>query len=80
MSDEPRKLNCDEAIQMLFEFLDNELDQHDHDAVEAHLHDCRACFSRAEFDKRLRGLIKGQDTASAPTALRDRIKKITDQF
>ncbi len=80
MSDQPRKLNCDEAIRMLFEFLDNELDEHNHTAVEAHLHDCRACFSHAEFDKRLRGLVKGKDTSNAPDTLRDRIKKITDQF
>lgn len=80
MIDKPRKLNCDEAIRLLFEFLDNELERHDHAAVEAHLHDCRACFSRMEFDKRLRSLVKGTDATSAPVALRDRIKKITEQF
>lgn len=78
MTDKPRKLNCDEAIRLLFEFLDNELERHDHAAVEAHLHDCRACFSRMEFDKRLRSLVKGK--AAAPATLRDRIKKITERF
>lgn len=80
MSDEPRKLNCDEAIRLLFEYLDNELERHDHAAVEAHLHTCRACFSRMEFDKRLRGMVKGRESASAPDALRERIKKITGKF
>lgn len=80
MSETPRRLNCDEAIRLLFEFLDNELEQHDHAAVEAHLHDCRACFSRMEFDKRLRSMVKGPDAATAPEALRERIKKITGQF
>ncbi len=80
MSEEPRKMNCDEAIRLLFEFLDDELERHDHAAVEAHLHECRACFSRMEFDKRLRGMVKGDAIKSAPDALRERIKKITGQF
>lgn len=80
MTDKPRKLNCDEAIRLLFEFLDNELERHDHAAVEAHLHDCRACFSRMEFDKRLRSLVKGKAAATAPATLRDRVKKITERF
>ncbi len=80
MSDTPRKLDCDEAIRLLFEYLDNELEQHDHAAVEAHLHDCRACFSRMEFDKRLRGMVKGPGAAGAPDALRQRIKKIAEKF
>lgn len=83
MSKPPRKLDCDQAIRMLFEYLDNELDEHDHEAIEAHLHDCRACFSRMEFDKRLKGMIKeDQEEAyvSAPDALRGRVKKITDMF
>lgn len=80
MSDQPRKLNCDEAIRLLFEYLDNELAEHDHTAVEAHLHDCRACFSRMEFDKRLRGMVKGGETATPPETLRTRIKKITGRF
>ncbi|UCH52639.1 MAG: zf-HC2 domain-containing protein [Pseudomonadota bacterium] len=80
MSDEPRKINCDEAVRKLFEYLDKELGASDHAAVEAHLHSCRSCFSRMEFDKRLRGMIKGADPASAPDPLRERIKKITERF
>lgn len=80
MSDEPRKLDCDEAIRMLFEYLDNELAQHDHAAVEAHLHDCRACFSRMEFDKRLRTMIKGPEAADAPESLQGRVKDLLGRF
>jgi len=80
MSETPRKLNCDEAIRMLYEFLDNELAQHDHAAVEAHLKTCRACFSRMEFDKRLHGMVKGPAEETVPDALRLRIKKMTEKF
>jgi len=80
MSNQPRKLKCDEAIRLLFEYIDDELEQHDHEAVEAHLEECRACFSRMEFDKRLQGLVKGPDTSAAPEDLRKRVKSILDQF
>jgi len=80
MSDTPRKLNCDEAIRMLYEFLDQELEKQDHAAVEAHLKTCRACFSRMEFDKRLRGLVKGPSDKTVPEALRHRIRKLTEKF
>ncbi len=76
----PRKIDCDEAIRMLFEYLDDELADQDHEAMEAHLHECRACFSRMEFDKRLKGMIKGKEIESAPDALRNRVKKITGLF
>jgi len=66
MSNHPRKLNCDEAISLLFEYIDNELEQHDHDAVE--------------FDKRLQGLVKGPGTSAAPDELRKRVKSILDLF
>ncbi len=80
MTDKPKQLSCDEAIRMLFEFLDNELEQHDHAAMEAHLNQCRGCFSRMEFDKRLKHMIKDADASSAPDELRERVKKITNLY
>ncbi len=80
MPNAPRTIDCSGVIRLLFEYLDNELERHDHMAVEVHLYDCRACFSRMQFDKRLKGMVKGTDTASSPDALRDRITKMTELF
>lgn len=80
MSKEPRSIECDEAIRMVYEFLDNELQHHDHDALDAHIHKCRSCFTRVEFEKRLKGLVKDAPQETAPNNLKLRIKKISEQF
>jgi len=80
MSNTPRKIDCDEAVRLLFAYLDNELANHDHAAMETHLHKCRACFTHVEFEKRLKGMVKDAASASAPDELRQRIKKLTGLF
>jgi len=77
---EPRKIDCDEAIRMVLEYLDNELGTNDHDALEAHIHKCRSCYTRVEFEKRLKTMVKDAPEVSAPDSLKDKIKKLTDQF
>ncbi|MGW8247778.1 MAG: anti-sigma factor family protein [Acidiferrobacterales bacterium] len=80
MNKNPKELECDEAIRMVLEYLDNELGNHDHDALEAHIHKCRACYTRVEFEKRLKGMVQEAPEVSAPDSLKSKIKKITDQF
>lgn len=53
MSDE-MPITCDEALRLLASFLDGELQVVTRDRVEHHLEICRACFSRAEFERRLK--------------------------
>lgn len=80
MSDDPREIECDEAIRMVLEYLDDELEKPDHHALEAHIHKCRSCYTRVEFEKRLKGMVKEAPEISAPDNLKDRIKKLTEKF
>jgi anti-sigma factor (TIGR02949 family) len=80
MSDKPKELECEDAIRMVLEYLDNELKHGDHNALEAHIHKCRSCYSRVEFEKRLKGLVGEAPKTVAPTDLKLKIKKITDSF
>jgi anti-sigma factor (TIGR02949 family) len=80
MSKTSRKLECEEAIRLVLDYLDNELDADDHEAMDKHLHTCRSCFTRMEFEKRLKGKLRKLDVLSAPDALKSRIKKITDLY
>jgi anti-sigma factor (TIGR02949 family) len=50
----PANLRCEEALRLLAEHLDGELDPARHDDVTRHLETCRSCFSRAEFERQLR--------------------------
>lgn len=80
MSKDVKELECEEAIRMVLEYLDNELEHRDHDALENHIHKCRACFTRVEFEKRLKGMVKDTPDEKAPENLITRIKKLSDNF
>ena len=80
MSNKPRKLECEEAIRLVLDYLDNELTGADHEAMEQHLHTCRSCFTRMEFEKRLKGKIHKIESIEAPQALKEKIKKMTDLY
>lgn len=73
-------INCEEVIEQLFEFLDRELDEDLSHRIEHHLKHCRDCFTRAEFEKRLRERVDQAAEAKAPEALRRRLKQIVETF
>jgi len=80
MTDETRKIDCDQAVKLLFQYLDNELERTNHAAMEKHLQSCRSCFSHMEFEKRLKNMIRESNADTAPDDLRARIKKLTERF
>jgi anti-sigma factor (TIGR02949 family) len=47
-------MGCEEALRLLVEYLDRELRPDAQARVEQHLETCRSCFSRAEFERRLK--------------------------
>ncbi len=73
-------INCEEALKHLFEYLDHELDAEHHAQVEKHLRTCRACFSRAEFEKRLKGKLAGLGREAAPASFELRIRRLLDRY
>lgn len=73
-------LTCEEVIEQLFEFLDKELDSARAADIERHMARCRDCFTRAEFERRLRAKVREAGAARAPQRLHDRIKGILDQY
>lgn len=73
-------VNCDEVIEKLFEFLDRELDESTRHEMESHLQTCRGCFSRAEFERRLRARVAELAEVKAPDSLRRRVLVLTARF
>jgi anti-sigma factor (TIGR02949 family) len=74
------KINCDEALRRLFEYLDHELDAQRHAEVEEHLRTCRACYSRAEFERRLKGRLAELGEVSASQALVQRVRRLLESY
>jgi mycothiol system anti-sigma-R factor len=72
--------SCEDALNKLFAYLDRELEEHEHAAMEAHLSECRGCYSRAEFEKKLKEKLSQSGREPAPSGLQQRIRKILQQF
>lgn len=75
-----REPTCEEVIAQLFDWLDRRLDEQREAEIRHHIARCRECFSRAEFERRLRGRIMEAGEAKAPERLRRRVHKLLDEF
>jgi anti-sigma factor (TIGR02949 family) len=61
-------IDCEQALAQIFDFIDHELNAHEREAMEQHLHTCKGCFSRAEFERRLKAKLTGLRQRAAPDA------------
>jgi mycothiol system anti-sigma-R factor len=51
-------MDCDEALAELEAYLDGELPREARGRVESHLLECSPCFSRGEFRRRVREIVR----------------------
>jgi len=77
---EPDAINCEEALRRLLAFIDRELSGHDFESMERHLLRCRSCFSRMEFESRLKQQLSALASEDVPPFSRDRIRELMSRF
>ena len=77
---EVRVIDCEEALRRLFEYLDAELPGEPQREIEQHLERCRSCFSRVEFEKRLKAYTAELGREPVPSELEVRIHKALDSL
>lgn len=70
---------CEDALRLLAEYLDGELKPRTRAEMERHLAVCRSCYSRAEFEERLKAKIAAS-RAEVSGGLRDRLKTMIRRF
>ncbi len=73
-------ITCEEALRQLAAYLDRELAGEEHRALEHHLGVCRSCFSRAEFERRLKSEIAGLASDEVPPSLELRVRALINSF
>lgn len=76
----PEPLDCEEVLRVIFAYVDGELGGADHERVEAHLERCRSCFSRAEFERRLKGHLAELASEPVSPAFEQRIRVLIGGF
>jgi len=77
---EVRVIDCEEALRRLFEYLDAELHGDHQRELERHLERCRSCFSRLEFEKRLKVRTAQLGREPISSDLEQRIHRLLDSF
>lgn len=67
-------MTCREAVDKLYEYLDNELDNVSSAQIKKHLDLCRLCCDHFEFEKTMKDLVhKCCQESKAPEILKDKI-------
>jgi anti-sigma factor (TIGR02949 family) len=74
-------IGCLEAIEAFYSYLDGELSNPKAiEDFEHHMSHCRSCFSRAEVERLLNERMRESGTSTAPKDLRDRVRRLMDEF
>lgn len=72
--------SCEDALRLLAAHLDGELEPSSDRELERHLDKCRSCFSRAEFERRLKDRIAAAGEEPVRPALADRVQTMIRKF
>ena len=75
-----QKISCADVLSKLYAYLDNEVDAPTEAFIDEHIHECRECFSRAEFEKALRKRVASTVEVSTPDETRSRLESLIKRF
>ena len=79
MKDE-RVLSCEEALRFLAAYLDGELEEATDREVESHLSRCRSCYSRADFETRMKQQVAALGRSEVRPEFAERIRRLLSRF
>lgn len=74
------EINCEQAFQQIFEYIDHELVDNERTVLEQHLHTCESCFSRTEFERKLKQKLGDLREGAEETGLRERVRSLIESF
>ena len=75
-----KNISCIAAMSKLQAYLDNEVGAPTEDDIDHHLHNCRECFSRAEFEKTLRKKVADIGSSETPEDVQHRLASLIQRF
>jgi anti-sigma factor (TIGR02949 family) len=73
-------ISCSEAVQRLWDYLENDVEAAERDAVEQHLAFCRRCCGEMEFAEQLRGVLAGAAEVGLPADVEARLTGMLDDL
>ena len=75
-----QQIDCEQALRQIAEFIDHELGEGERAAMQQHLHTCKSCFSRAEFERRLKEKLGALREDEVTSQLGRRVKGLLKSF
>lgn len=72
--------SCEDALRLLAAHIDQELDASTRAQVKRHLETCRSCYSRAQFETRLKESVAEVGREPVRPELADRIDRLIHTF
>ena len=65
--------SCEEALDRLYEYIDNELPPEELRRVGAHLQECSGCDAERRVNERIKEIVSACPKEAAPDDLRERV-------
>jgi anti-sigma factor (TIGR02949 family) len=75
-----QEIKCEQALKQILEYVDHELGEGERAAMQQHLHTCKSCFSRMEFERRLKEKLGALREEEVPSQLGKRVKGLLKSF
>jgi anti-sigma factor (TIGR02949 family) len=75
-----QQIDCEQALEQILEYVDHELGENERTALEHHLHTCKSCFSRMEFERRLKEKVGALREEAVSSRVSERIKGLLKGF
>lgn len=72
--------SCKDILDHLWDYVDKECDGTMQAEIKKHLDLCRSCFSQVEFEVLLRAQMQKKTNHICPEQLKERIKKLIQNF
>jgi mycothiol system anti-sigma-R factor len=69
----PHELDCREALDHLYEFIDGEIGPADHVRIAAHLEECAPCLQEFDVERIVKTLVARSCCDVAPAQLRAKV-------
>lgn len=73
-------ISCEEALRLIASYVDRELGAEESSALEKHVLRCRSCFSRVEFEHRLKSQLTTLRSTDVSDALQERIRGLLQHY
>lgn len=73
-------INCEDALERLFEYLDGELSGHDADELKRHMEVCEACYPDVKFTTEFRDALHraAHGQPPVPDSLRKKVGQLLE--